>query len=103
MLNVLGQINLQYNTIRATTYFKWPFWGGPKAGRCRQIWLNSPLGGGGGSLQHRSRLFYLDDLLVVGLLVCVLLKDALVGDQREGEHAHLAVPGNQDFRNCAHA
>jgi hypothetical protein len=76
--------------------------GGPKAGRCRQIWLNSPLGGGG-SLQLRSRLFYLDDLLVVGLLVGVLLKDALVGDQREGEDAHLAVPGNQDLRNCAHA
>ena len=45
----------------------------------------------------------LHDLLVIGLLVGVLLEDALVGDQGEGEDAHLAVAGHQHLRDGAHA
>ena len=45
----------------------------------------------------------LNDLLVIGFLVGVLLEDALVGDQGEGEDAHLAVARYQYLRDCAHA
>ena len=43
----------------------------------------------------------LDDLLVVGPFL-VLIKDALVGDEGEGEHGHVAVHCSQHLGYGAH-
>ena len=42
-------------------------------------------------------------LLVVGHVLAVVLQDALVGDEGEGEHADATVTSNQNLRNGAHA
>ena len=44
----------------------------------------------------------LQNLLVVGKVRRVVLHDALVGDERQAEHAHVAVASHDHLRDCAH-
>lgn len=60
--------------------------------------------GGNQSLQLlRSLLARLEDLLVIGLLLAVVVRHHLVGDEREGEDAHAAVARDDYLMDCAHA
>lgn len=48
-------------------------------------------------------LAHVDHLLMVGLVACLVLDDALIGDQAEGEHLHVAVIGCDHFVYGGHA